>query len=363
VKRRTILQAGLATGLAGGLAGGLTLAAPTRARAAGRLRVQPEEAPHELTVMQWPVSARVHRDRVFRGMLQQTIADIANAIAAFEPVVMLAAAEHHAAARRLLGAGVTLWDIPTEDLWARDSGPIVVSDGAGRRALRDVRFNGWGNRQVHAADGLIARRVAERMGLEILPSPLRGEAGGVEQDGHGLLIAHESSWVHDTRNPGLTRDEVGAALLDAWGADRLIWAPGLKDMDITDYHIDSLARLTGPGRVLMNLPREIVADDPFHAAALQTEALLRAAGLQVEVIPEPVRRRVKAEDFVASYANFFVCNGAVIAARFGDAETDALAVAALQRHYPGREVVTLDADPLGEVGGGIHCATHEVPAA
>jgi agmatine deiminase len=313
--------------------------------------------------MQWPASPAVYDDAAFRDALQATLADIANAIAAFEPVIMLAAAPHHAAARRRLGAGVTLWDIPTDDLWARDSGPVVVTDGAGNRAVRHIRFNGWGGRQVHDHDARIAPRMAERLGLPVLPSPLAGEAGGVEQDGHGLLIAHESSWVHDNRNPGMSRDAVGAALCKAYGADRLIWAPGLRGHDITDNHIDALARLTGPGRVLMNLPRTPDPDDPFHRAALQTGAILREAGLQVEVIPEPERRRVKSVDFVASYANFYVCNGAVIAARFGDTDTDAQAVAALRRHFPGREIVTLDVDALALAGGGIHCATREVPAA
>lgn len=313
--------------------------------------------------MQWPVSPLVYDDPDFLRHVQQSVADVANAIAAFEPVVMLAAADHHPSARRRLTAGVDLWDVPTEDLWARDSGPIVVRDGAGNRALRHIRFNGWGGRQVHEADGQIALRVAERLGLPVLPSPLIGEAGGVEQDGHGLLIAHESSWVHDNRNSGMTRDEIGAALLRAYGADRLIWAPGLKDHDITDYHIDSLVRLTGPGRVLINLPQEPDPDDPFHSAALETVDILRAAGLVLDVIPEPRKRRVQAVDFVASYANYYVCNGAVIAAEFGDADTDAQAVAALQRHFPGREVIVLNVDALGEIGGGIHCATHQVPAA
>ena len=80
------------------------------------------------------------------------------------------------------------------------------------------------------------------------------------------------------------------------------------------------------------------------------------------MIPEPVRRRVESLDFVASYANYYVCNGAVIAAEFGDRETDAIAVEALKRHYPGREIVTLNVDALGEIGGGIHCATQQMPA-
>jgi agmatine deiminase len=277
--------------------------------------------------------------------------------------VLLADAALHDKIRKQVSAAVTLWDIPTEDLWARDSGPIVMRDGQGNRAVSGIGFNGWGGRQVHARDGQIAVRVAERLGLPVVPSVLQGEAGGVEQDGHGLLIAHESSWVHENRNPGMSRDAVGAALLAAYGADRILWSPGLRDEDITDYHIDSLLRLTGPGRVLINMPLHPVADDPFHKAAAATLAMVQAAGLAVDVIYEPERRRVDAVDFVASYANYFVCNGAVIAAQFGDTDADTDAVAALRRHYPGREVVTLNADALGEIGGGIHCATHEIPAA
>jgi agmatine deiminase len=87
-----------------------------------------------------------------------------------------------------------------------------------------------------------------------------------------------------------------------------------------------------------------------------------AEGLDVEVIFEPTKRRVRSIDFVASYANYYVCNGGVIAAEFGDPETDRAAVDALARHYPGREIVTLNVDPLGEMGGGIHCATQQMPA-
>ncbi|SMX44388.1 Putative agmatine deiminase [Octadecabacter ascidiaceicola] len=324
--------------------------------------VPSEEARHQRTFMQWPVNRRVHPDPLFLEMAQQTIADVANAIADFEPVTMLAHPDDHASARRKLSSGVELWDIPTEDLWCRDAGPIFLVDGNGGLAVSHIQFNGWGEKQVNARDSKIAAEVANRLGLELIPTGLRGEAGAVEQDGHGLLLAHESSWVNDNRNPGLTRGEIETRLLRAYGADRMIWTDGVWGEDITDYHIDSLARFTGPNRVLINLPDDPDMSDPFHVAALDTHDALEAAGLQIEVIPEPTIRRVNSIDFVASYANYYVCNGAVIAAQFGDAETDAIAEDALRRHYPGREIITLNVDPLGEMGGGIHCATQQMPA-
>ena len=327
-----------------------------------KLHVPPEEATHQRSFMQWPVNRRIHPDPVFLQMLQQTIADIANVIAEFEPIVMLAANEHHRSARRLLSDRVELWDVATEDLWCRDSGPLFAINKEGGLVVSHIQFNGWGGKQVHRHDGRIAAELAARLSLPMIASDLKGEAGGVEHDGHGLLMAHESSWVNDNRNAGLSRSEIEGRLLSAYGAERMIWSPGVLGEDITDYHIDSLARFTGPGRVLINLPDRPDLQDPFHVAALETHDALEAAGLEIEVIPEPEKRRVRSHDFVASYANYYVCNGGVVAAQFGDPVADEIAIAALKRHYPGREIVTLNVDPLGEVGGGIHCATQQMPA-
>lgn len=334
--------------------------ASSNASAALHLHVPPEESLHELTFMQWPVNRQVHPDSEFLDILQGTIADIANAISEFEPVILCAAKGDHARAKSMLSSKVELWDIPTENLWARDSGPLFAVRN-NMLVVSHIQFNGWGNKQVHKRDGNIAGEIASRLGVPIISSGLVGEAGGVEHDGHGLLMAHESSWVNDNRNKGLSCDEIEAKLLAAYGADKMIWSPGVWGEDITDYHIDSLARFTGAGRVLINLPDEPDEDDPFHMAALETYEALVEAKLDVEVIPEPENRRVDSIDFVASYANYYACNGAVIAAQFGDKETDEIATEALGRHYPNRQIIMLNVDALGEVGGGIHCATQQMP--
>jgi len=341
--------------------GAAALTAIPPAAAQGRMVVPAEEDPHEATFMQWPNSRAVYDDPVFLRITQDTIADIANAIAEFEPVIMLAPAEERSRMARLSDR-VEVWDIPTEDLWARDSSPLFAWRGE-ELVVSHIQFNGWGAKQVHKHDGRIAEAVARRLDLPLVASGLRGEPGGVEHDGHGLLIAHESSWVNRNRNPDQPRDMIEQRLLAAYGADRMIWAPGVWGEDITDYHIDALARFTGPGRVLMNLPDNPYPDDPFAAASIETHDILIASGLDVDVISEPNRGRVASDDFVASYANYYACNGAIIAAEFGDPETDEAAVTALARHYPGRDIITLNVDALGELGGGIHCATQQMPKA
>ncbi len=325
-------------------------------------RVPAEESPHEATIMMWPASRRVYTGKSYLRLVQRTISKIANAIKDFEPVILLADANEHSRIRKLVSDDVVLWDIPTEDLWARDAGPLIATASNGRRVHSHIRFNGWGKKQVHKFDGAVAKSVTDRLGFDTYDSGLRGECGGADQDGHGNLIAHESSWVIANRNPGLSQAEIERRLLSAYGARHLVWSEGLKARDVTDYHIDGLARFTGPGRVLMNLPKRPDARDPFHKAANRTHKDLTDAGLTLDIIPDPTHRRVKSIDFVASYVNYYVCNGAVIMPHFGDSDSDQIAQSALARHYPGREIIALNTDPLGENGGGIHCATQQLPA-
>lgn len=347
---------------------GALAAAPTIAFAARKpaWHLPDEAAPHRRTFMQWPVSRLVHPDPVFLEMLQRTIADIANTIVQFEPVVMLMADDHVSSARRRLSNDVEIWNIPTEDLWARDSGPVFVTGRDGGQAVMNLNFNGWGGKQYHRNDGQIAARVAEWLELPLVDSGVTGELGGLDWDGHGTLIAHESSWVNKNRNPE-PRATIERRLLDALGAEKMIWAPGVAGEDITDYHIDSLARFVAPGEILIQVPREVTSDNPWAAAAMVTLEILgqsTASGgqpLKLIEIPDPQDTRIQTPDFVASYANFYVCNGAVIAAEFGDSAADGIAVEALTGAYPDREIITLNVDTLGEVGGGIHCATQQQP--
>ncbi|WP_269582342.1 agmatine deiminase family protein [Roseibium sp. Sym1] len=327
--------------------------------------VPAEENPHERTFMQWPVNRTVHPDRWFLKDLQETIADVANAIAAFEPVVMLMAPEHRKAAHRLLTGSVDIWDVPTDDLWCRDSGPLFAVNDRGNLAVSGIRFNGWGNKQVHGNDARIAERVAERLGIPVYPSGLTGEPGGVEGDGAGTLMAQASCWVNPNRN-NLSEAEIESRLLASYGADKMIWAPGVAGLDITDDHVDALARFVRPGTVLIQVPYPD-DKDAFSKSARKTLSILRratdASGQPLEIVEvtSPARTRVRSDDFVSSYVNYYVCNGAVICAQFGDRETDIEAAETLGGLYPDREIVSLNIDPIGETGGGIHCATQQQP--
>ena len=119
---------------------GMSIPQFTRAQSP-KLWVPPEDHPHEATFMQWPVDPAVYTDRYHLKQVQRTIATIANTISAFEPVIMLADAAFHASARKLLSDQVALWNIPTNDLWCRDSGPIIAFDDTDQRVVSFRTFN------------------------------------------------------------------------------------------------------------------------------------------------------------------------------------------------------------------------------
>ena len=362
MNRRQIVQTGLAA--LGTATAGCAAAEPETTEA---FEMPLESDPHTRTLMQWPVAVDVYGARDLAAV-QASITAIANAIAEHEPVALMAAPGARGLDRARLSGDVEIWDIPTDDLWCRDSGPTFVKNADGDLAVALIQFNGWGDKQPHANDAEIARRVAERLGLPLIDSGVIGEQGGVEHDGAGTMLAHASCWVNDNRNPGLSADEIAARLGTALGARKMIWAPGVRDADITDYHIDALARFVSPGRVLIQIDDEVNPDDLWSVAAHQTLGILEQAtdaqgrALEIVRLADPIDIRARGADFVSSYVNYYVCNGAVIAPEFGDRRADAAARDLLAGLYPGRRIVQLNIDAVGASGGGIHCATQQQPA-
>lgn len=222
--------------------------------AAPRPRVPMDDVPHARTWMSWPSRKSVW-GRQLRGV-QEDIALIARTIALYEPVVMCAPDDYSVEeARHACGPNVfVIGSIPTDDLWMRDIAPVFRRDGRGGLQAVGLNFNGWGRKQVHTDDAHVAENLARLNGLPFVRADFVGEGGGIETDGDGTVMATESSLVNRNRNRGWSRDDIEEAVLDAYGADRMIWVPGIKGKDITDDHIDVTSRFVRPGLVLVQLP-------------------------------------------------------------------------------------------------------------
>ncbi|MEU6170488.1 agmatine deiminase family protein [Streptantibioticus parmotrematis] len=333
-----------------------------------RGRVEADDVPHARTWMSWPASRSIW-GRQLDGV-QQDIALIARTVARFEPVTMCAPDEHAAVvARSLCGRQVeVISSIPTDDLWMRDTCAVFRRTPQGALSTVGLNFNGWGRKQAHSRDAAVAGAVGAREGLPFEAAAFVGEAGAIETDGDGTVMATESSLVNRNRNRGAGRDEIERAVLDAYGAERMIWTPGIKGRDITDDHIDVTSRFVRPGVVMVQVAppdrNDVWARDSreqFDVLSRATDA--RGRRLQMIRIEGPGQVRSRKSAFVDSYLNFHLVNGAVITAQFGDVVKDEEARQALAGTFPDREVVQLDVDRLMAGGGGIHCSTMQQPRA
>lgn len=335
--------------------------------AAGReRRFGAEWDSHAHTFMAWPALASVWGDEL--PAVREDIARIARAVGEYEAVVMMARPEQVAAAQRACGAQVEVVPLAVDDLWARDTVPVFVEEDGALLGV-DFGFNGWGDKQEHAADAQVGRKLLARSRVPRERAPLVAEGGSFETDGEGTLLVTESSIVNDNRNPGKSRDRIEDELIEALGVQKVIWLAGVRGQDITDAHVDSLVRFTAPGVVLLDRAAPGTPPDSWSRSADQARAVLSRAtdarGRRFEIVelPQPDLDEItgRGDDFVATYANFYVANDSVFLPRFGDREADARARSILQEHFPKRDVVQLRIDTIASGGGGIHCATHDQP--
>ncbi len=322
---------------------------------------------HLRTVMSWPASETVWGEQL--PDVRRDVAGLAQAIAAREPVVLMARPEQKDAAQQACGSAVEVVPIAVDDLWARDTLPVFVEEGGKVKGV-DFNFNGWGGKQKRGNDAKVARTVLATYGVERIETRLVAEGGSFETDGQGTLMVTESSVVNGNRNPGMSRDEVEAELKRVLGVTKVIWLAGVRGKDITDAHVDCLTRFVAPGVVLLDQAFPGTPPDVWSRSADQARSVLKdatdATGRKLQVVelqqPDPDRITGRGDAFVSSYMNFYIGTKGVYLPKFGDARADERAQQIMKQYFPGREIVPVRIDAIAAGGGGIHCATHDVPA-
>jgi agmatine deiminase len=322
------------------------------------MRAPAEWEPHERTLMAWPC-----RRELWGETIEQARADyaaVANAIAAFEPVTMVAnPGEDSALARAACGEGVEIVELALDDSWMRDCGPIYVYGEDGRRLAVHFRFNAWGEKfPPWDRDARVGALIAERLGDEVLEAPIVLEGGSILTDGTGVLLTTEQCLLNPNRNPSLSRAEIEQALRAHLGVERILWlGAGLVEDRDTDGHVDLIAAFTRPGQVLLQM---VPPGNPNYDHCLDNRDRLRGAGIDVLELPYLPYVVVADETIAASYLNFYLCNGAAIAPVSG-APSDPDALAIIDKAYPDREIVPVPGAILAYGGGGPHCVTQQVP--
>jgi agmatine deiminase len=291
---------------------------------------------------------------------QVQMAAFASAVAeSGQEVRLLVRDEANAArARQLVSGKVTLESRVYGDVWLRDTGPLVVSDGQ-QRIARRFGFNGWGGKYLMPGDMEIGAEIARDAGLAVTTTPMILEGGAVDGDGTGLVATTEECLLNPNRNPHLSRAEIEAELAAQLGFTRVLWLGEGLINDHTDGHVDNLARFVGPNRLVV--PEPTGKDDPN--AAIYADAAARAEAFGVEVVRIPSPGRIERDGRVepASYVNFAITSHLVVVPTFGSPH-DADGVAAIAALFPDRDTIGLPGEAVLAGGGGFHCASQQMPA-
>ncbi|HWP23097.1 MAG TPA: agmatine deiminase family protein [Candidatus Binatia bacterium] len=333
-----------------------------------------EWAEHRATWLSWPHNRDTWPSQLetVRGVWAQMVA----ALSPHERVNLLVndeAAEREVAARlRRAGAAmenVTLYRIPTVDVWMRDYGPTFVVRESREEplAFNDWIFNGWGGKyKDYEKDERVAREIAARLKVPVFDHQIVLEGGSIEVNGAGICLTTEQCLLNKNRNPHLSRAEIEAFLQDSLGVEQIVWLGQGIAGDDTDGHIDDIARFVGPATVACIIEGN-PKDENYHALQENYERLQgatdrRGGKLSLVTLPCPAPLYLEGARLPASYANFYIANRVVLVPVFDD-PNDKKALGILREVFADREVIGLRCNEVVAGLGAIHCVTQQEPSA
>jgi agmatine deiminase len=294
-------------------------------------------------------------------------------------------------------AGVELRKIqfvihPTNRGWTRDTGPIFVKR-ENETAIVHFHFNGWAKYDNWRKDTKVPETAARILGKKLfhaqssVPASIRNpqsrlrqaparravirdfviEGGGIEVNGRGTLISTEECYLHpniQVRNPGLGKKEIEATLKNYLGVKNIFWLAKGPKGDDTHGHIDDICRFVN-ARTLV-LVREKNSGDENHKPLAENWERIKDLRLEdgckpeVVALPMPSPLYFDGVRLPASYANFYICNAAVIVPTFND-PNDRVALGILGELFRDRPVVGIHAVDLVWGFGSLHCLTQQQP--
>ena len=333
-----------------------------------KFKMPAEWTSHQRTLIEWPVKESLcwpeNYNEVCIGY-----AEVAKAIAKFEPVTMLVNHNSMETARKLCGPTVDLLEIEHNDSWMRDNGPTFVINDQQEIAGINWMFNAWGEKYLpYDLDDAVASKVLEHYKIPIFNVPIVLEGGSIHVDGEGTLLTTEECLLNKNRNPDLTREEIEDILKKYLDVHKIIWLKRGLDGDETDGHIDNAACFAKPGVVILQTCHD--PSDPNYEITQENLEILNntmdAKGRKIKIveIQQPPSAHYNKGRLTLSYLNFYFVNNGIILPIFGGqcADADLKAEKVLKELFPEREIEKVDGMSLIKEGGNVHCITQQMPA-
>lgn len=342
-----------------------------------RLRMPAEWEKHEATWLAWP-----HERTDWPGKfapIPWIYGDIVRHLSGVEKVRILVRdekvrreAERCCAKSDARMENVEFFEVPTDRSWTRDFCPIFVKDESGRTSITDWEFNGWAKYANSEADNAVPGVLAKLLRKKRW-QPKHGrrrvvlEGGSIDVNGAGLMLTTEECLLSEVqqRNPGMSREDYEAVFREWLGVEKVIWLKNGIAGDDTHGHVDDLARFVSEDTVVIASEKD--REDANYAALAENLKLLRAATdakgkrLQVATLPMPAPVWFDGQRLPASYANFYIANGIVLAPVFND-PNDRVALNTLARLMPEHTIIPIYCRDLVLGLGTLHCMTQQQPA-
>lgn len=355
------------------------------------LRMPAEWLPQSAIWLSWPHNTETWPENLFEA--QQEFIALAQLIAQSQAVKILCpsrlvsqVSNSNNVADLNTIANVELVDVETNDAWARDYAPTFVKESSGNLVAINWHYNAWGGKYPpFDSDQAVAKKVAERLKIELVSPDLCFEGGAVEISESGILLTTKSCALDTNRNAEVSIDQVESILRQTLGCREVVWLSGdAIDGDDTDGHIDQLARFTddqtivyawddsgGAGEsgtqysnLVQNLTDLKAGLERIGFNVLEDVDPDPESGDGIRLLPLPVPDPIHScgRRIPASYCNFLIANEVVVVPQFGDQKSDERALAILKPLFPNREVVGLSSINLSVGLGSFHCLSQQQPA-
>ncbi|MDR0427903.1 MAG: agmatine deiminase family protein [Dysgonamonadaceae bacterium] len=328
-----------------------------------------EWEPQSAVMLTWP-----HENTDWNPILDEVVAcyiSIVKAVLPKEKLIIVCRSE--ADVRKALGkpdySRIIFREIPSNDTWARDHGPISVTVNDIPYIL-DFTFNGWGLKFPADCDNRITKRLfasnvfGNRVAYQNMMHMVL-EGGSIESDGNGTILTTSRCLLSPNRNEYKSLDEIDDYLKMLFGAKRILFLNhGYLAGDDTDSHIDTLARFCDEKTIAYVRCDDV--DDEHYEELLSMEQELKSftteAGQPYRLVPLPMAEAVycEGERLPATYANFLIINGAVLMPGY-DSPSDKIAKSTLQAAFPDREIIEINCLPLIKQHGSLHCVSMQIP--
>lgn len=331
-----------------------------------------EHTQHEGTWLQWPHHYTFGLE--YRNLVEPIWVDMTSALMEGEMVHIVAynQTEKERIIQVLQNASIELTYIvfciqKNDDVWVRDNGPMFVYDDNNEQYILDWDFNGWGNDAPYLLDNLIPSLISDDIEVSVVDlSAMVLEGGAIELDGRGTMIATRSSITHPSRNPNLTEDEIESYLSQNLGVSNIIWLDGVYGNEITDMHIDLIAKFANDSTIVTLNNDDLLS---WGISQDDIDTLMNAKDVNGNaynyvIIPQTQNNIVTGYGqnlgYKTSYCNYYIGNEVILQPTLND-PNDSVVMDILQDVYPEKEVVGIDCRNLVEYGGMIHCVTQQQP--